>query len=128
MKWYKKDESFDRDIAARFSQAHADAAAGNLDAWQRDATGSLALLLLLDQFSRNLFRGSPQAFAQDAMARRIAQSALDRGFDQKIAPPLRQFFYLPFMHSETSAIRNAALRSVTVSRASLTSPMRASMR
>jgi uncharacterized protein (DUF924 family) len=99
-KWYKKDETFDREIATRFADLHTAAAAEQLSDWEGDATGTLALLLLLDQFSRNLFRGSPRAFAQDAMAHRIAQSALDRGFDQKIAPPLRQFFYLPFMHSE----------------------------
>lgn len=99
-KWYKKDEDFDRQIAARFADLHAKAAVGQLDAWAQDPTGALALLLVLDQFSRNLFRGSPQAFAQDAAARRIARSALDRGFDQEVDPPLRPFFYLPFMHSE----------------------------
>jgi uncharacterized protein (DUF924 family) len=99
-RWYKKDPEFDRAIAERFSAAHAKGAAGELDDWAETPRGALALLILLDQFSRNLFRGSPRAFAQDEAARRIARAALERGFDKQVDPPLRQFFCLPFMHSE----------------------------
>ena len=99
-RWYEKDPAFDRAIAERFATAHAAAAAGQLDAWAETPAGALALLLLLDQFSRNLFRGSPQAFAQDEAARRTAYAAVKRGFDREVGPVLRQFFYLPFMHSE----------------------------
>jgi uncharacterized protein (DUF924 family) len=98
--WYMKDEAFDREIGARFSAMHAQAAQGELDHWAETPEGALALLLLLDQFSRNLHRGSPDAFAQDAAARRIATGAIEAGFDNRTEPLLRQFFYLPFMHSE----------------------------
>jgi uncharacterized protein (DUF924 family) len=102
-RWYKKDPAFDQAIAERFSVLHAKAAAGELDDWAGTPQGALALLILLDQFSRNLFRGLPQAFAQDEAARRIARAAVQRGFDHQVDPTLRQFFYLPFMHSEQIA-------------------------
>jgi uncharacterized protein (DUF924 family) len=100
-RWYKKDAEFDREIAARFGDLHRRAAAGELDAWAEFAEGSLALLVLLDQMSRNMFRGSPQTFAQDAKARAIATRALEADFDGQVDGPMRQFFYLPFMHSES---------------------------
>jgi uncharacterized protein (DUF924 family) len=99
-KWYRKDEAFDGEIKRRFGALHKRAAPGELEGWAAEPEGALALLILLDQFSRNLFRGSPEAFAQDERARVVACHALDRGFDRKIDEPLRQFFYLPFMHSE----------------------------
>ena len=76
---------------------------GGTSDWAETPEGALALVLLLDQFSRNMFRGSPKAFAQDEMARAIAREAIDAGFDQEVAPDLRCFFYLPFMHSEAIA-------------------------
>ena len=102
-KWYRKDESFDRKLRDRFGALHAQAAAGMLDQWAGTPEGALALLILLDQFSRNMFRGSPAAFAHDAKARMIARKALDAGLDRDFDPPLRQFFHLPFMHSEEIA-------------------------
>ena len=99
-KWYSKDEAFDREVRARFGALHADAAKGGLDHWARTPQGALALLIVLDQFSRNLFRGLPTTFAQDEKARDIAGKALDAGLDRRVNGPLRQFFYLPFMHSE----------------------------
>ena len=98
--WFKKREAFDAEIRQRFEALHHAAARGELDGWAETAEGALALLLLLDQFPRNLFRGSPHAFATDPLARQVARAAIDRGFDRAVAPELRQFFYLPFEHSE----------------------------
>lgn len=98
--WFAKDDAFDTEIGRRFEAAHHAAARGELDAWADAAQGALALLLLLDQFPRNLWRGSPHAFATDPLARAVAQAAIDRGFDKAADPDLRQFFYLPFEHSE----------------------------
>jgi uncharacterized protein (DUF924 family) len=98
--WFKKNEAFDTEIRDRFEALHFSAARGELDDWAATAEGALALLLLLDQFPRNLFRGSPHAFATDPMARKVAREATDRGLHLKVAPELGQFFYLPFEHSE----------------------------
>jgi uncharacterized protein (DUF924 family) len=102
-KWFKKDTDFDRAIGERFKSTHAEAAAGRLKEWASTADGALALVLVLDQFSRNMFRGSPAAFAQDQLAVDVANHAVDSGFDKQVAPEMRMFFYMPFMHSETIA-------------------------
>ena len=102
-RWFAKSDAFDGEIRRRFEALHHAAARGELDGWSETAEGALALLLLLDQFPRNLYRGSPHAFAADPLARRIARAAVDRGFDAAVAPALRQFFYLPFEHSEHPA-------------------------
>lgn len=102
-KWFRKDDSFDHAIGERFGSLHAKAAGGELSAWRETPEGALALILILDQFSRNLFRGSPKTFAQDAMAVELAQAALDAGFERGADPALRMFFYMPFMHSESIA-------------------------
>lgn len=99
-KWFEKDEAFDAAIRARFLPAYEAAAAGELAAWEDTAEGSYALILLLDQFPRNLFRGSPRAFATDPAARALADRAITRGFDRVFDLPERRFFYVPFMHSE----------------------------
>ncbi len=108
-KWFKKDAAFDDDIRTRFLAAHEAAARGELDAWEGSREGALALLILLDQFSRNLHRGSAQAFATDAKARGIASRSIARGDDAATPMPLRQFFYLPFMHSEDIADQERSL-------------------
>lgn len=102
-KWFKKDNDFDRAIAERFATVHAEAAAGQKQDWAKTPEGALALILVLDQFSRNMFRGTPKAFAQDGMACKVAREAVDAGFDQNIAPELRFFMHMPFMHAETIA-------------------------
>ena len=102
-KWFKKDTAFDRAIEERFGALHAEAAAGKKDSWAKTPEGALALLLLLDQFSRNLFRGSPKTYAQDAKAREIAGGAVAAGLDKEVDQTFRQFFCLPFMHSESVA-------------------------
>lgn len=99
-KWFAKDEAFDAAIRARFETAHHAAARGELAPWAQTWEGTLALLLLLDQFPRNLYRGSAHAFATDPLARQIARAALTAGHDTAAPAELRSFFYLPFEHSE----------------------------
>jgi uncharacterized protein (DUF924 family) len=108
-KWFHKDAGFDRDIAARFLTIHEAAAAGRLSAWETTAEGAFALLLLLDQFPRNMFRGSARAFATDPLARAVADRAIAHGFDAAAPSAERNFFYLPFMHSETLADQERSL-------------------
>ncbi len=98
--WFIKDPQFDHQIQAQFFGIYAQAATGQLQDWQDHPLSGLALVIVLDQFSRNLFRRQPQAFATDPMARAAAKQALDRGFDQELLPVQRWFLYLPFEHSE----------------------------
>lgn len=102
-KWFVKDEAFDAEIRARFLDTYEAAAAGQLDDWEATPDGAYALLVLLDQFPRNLFRGSPRAFATDAQALGIAERAVARGFDRAFDNPERRFIYMPFMHAEDLA-------------------------
>jgi uncharacterized protein (DUF924 family) len=102
-RWFEKDAAFDAALRQRFATLHQAAAAGALDHWAVTPHGTLALLLLLDQLSRNLYRGSPQAFACDPHALAVATAALDRGFDRQVTPQQAHFFYLPFMHAEDLA-------------------------
>ncbi len=102
-KWFTKDPRFDEAIRLRFEPVHFAAARGEYDAWRETAEGCLALLILLDQFPRNLWRGSGHAFAADPLARAVARRAVQADFDQEVEPALRPFFYLPFEHSEDPA-------------------------
>ena len=102
-KWFNKDTAFDDAIRGRFLATHEAAAAGQLAAWEENAEGALALLITLDQFPRNMFRGSARAFATDPLAREVADRAIAKGFDQQVAAFERGFFYLPGMHSERLA-------------------------
>jgi uncharacterized protein (DUF924 family) len=99
--WFDSSPDLDAKIRARFSQPCDDARNGALDGWAETPDGALALLILLDQFPRNLHRGSGQAFASDAKAREISARAREHGFDLKVEQDRRTFFYLPLMHSET---------------------------
>jgi fatty-acyl-CoA synthase len=99
-KWFDDDAEFDAEVRAKFLADYELAAAGKLTSWEKHAEGALALIITLDQFPRNMFRGTARAFATDAMARLVADRAIARGFDRLIALPERRFFYLPFMHSE----------------------------
>lgn len=99
-KWFAKDDAFDQAIRDRFEDLHRQASRGDLAAWAETPEGALALLILLDQFPRNLYRGSAHAFATDPLAYATARRAVERRFDQEVAPELRPFFYLPFEHSE----------------------------
>jgi uncharacterized protein (DUF924 family) len=102
-KWFKKDTAFDDEIRARFLDTYEAAAGGKLSDWEADREGALALVIVLDQFPRNMFRGSARAFAADPLALAVANRAIERGFD--IATPVqeRAFFYLPLEHSEELA-------------------------
>ena len=102
-KWFKREDAFDAEIRAQFLASYEAAASGKLDAWQSTPEGTLALLLLLDQFPRNLFRGEPRAFATDAAARAVAERAIAKGTDRLFPTEERAFFYMPLMHSENLA-------------------------
>ena len=108
-KWFRKDEAFDAEIQARYLPSCEAAAAGRLSPWETTPEGALALLILLDQFPRNIFRASARAFAADALARAVADRAIAQGFDQRIPPAERLFFYLPFEHSEGLADQERAV-------------------
>jgi len=108
--WFTLDDAFDRAVRSRFLAVHEAAAAGQRADWQETREGALALVLLFDQFPRNMFRGEARAFATDAMARAVADRALARGYDQATDPAMRPFFYLPFMHSEALADQDRCVR------------------
>jgi uncharacterized protein (DUF924 family) len=110
-RWFAEDEAFDAAIRLKFEATHHAAARGDYDGWIETADGALALLILLDQFPRNLYRDSPHAYATDPLARRVAAEAVARGHDRLADPELRGFFYLPFEHSEDMADQD---RSVTL--------------
>jgi uncharacterized protein (DUF924 family) len=99
-KWFAKDAAFDTDLRSRFLDEHFAAARRERETLLADANGALALILLLDQVPRNVFRDSAHAFATDPLAREYAHHALAAGLDLRIEPGLRVFFYLPFEHSE----------------------------
>ena len=99
-KWFEKDAAFDAEIARRFLGLWRAAADGRLAAWEETPEGALALVLVLDQFPRNMFRGHARTYEADALARAAAERAIARGFDRQIPHAERQFFYLPLMHSE----------------------------
>jgi uncharacterized protein (DUF924 family) len=98
--WFGKRPEFDQAIRQQFQSVYQQAAIGEFDTWQATPLGCLALIILLDQFPRNMFRNSPQAFATDEKALKVAQHAIETGFDQQLAPIQRMFVYLPFEHSE----------------------------
>ncbi|MBI5279611.1 MAG: DUF924 family protein [Burkholderiales bacterium] len=102
-RWFRKDEAFDAAFRDRFLALHEAAAAAQLAGWEQTAEGSLALVILLDQFPRNAFRNSPRTYATDPQARSVAAAAIDAGFDREVPGELRPFFYIPFMHSELLA-------------------------
>jgi uncharacterized protein (DUF924 family) len=108
-KWYAKNRAFDEAIRLKFEPVHHRAARGEYDAWTATADGALALLILLDQFPRNLYRGSAHSWATDPKARAIARAAVEAGFHRQVEPPLRQFFVLPFEHSENLADQDFGL-------------------
>jgi uncharacterized protein (DUF924 family) len=109
-RWFRKDARFDAEVGRRLGSLHYWAAAGMLDHLAtQSAEGALALLILLDQVPRNMFRGSARAFATDAHAREIARYAISRGLDRRITRRMRTFFYLPIMHSEDEADQELCL-------------------
>jgi uncharacterized protein (DUF924 family) len=108
-KWWTKDAAFDHEIKARFESTIAAAAAGELDAWKATPRGRLALVVVLDQFSRNAYRGTARSFAQDARARDLALEALDAGEDRLLEPIERSFLYMPLMHAENADLQRKCI-------------------
>ena len=98
--WFRKDDAFDEEIRDRFLGLHEEAAAGEHDDWREDARGATALVIVLDQFPRNMFRNDPKTYATDEKARETARYAVERALDRELRPLERWFLYLPFMHSE----------------------------
>ena len=101
--WFGKGEAFDRTVRDRFGELYEKAAAGELDAWREEAQSCLALVIVLDQFPRNIFRGDARTHATDAKALETARYALDRALDRELPPFGRMFLYMPLMHSENVA-------------------------
>jgi uncharacterized protein (DUF924 family) len=108
--WFRKDAGFDALIRERFGALVEQALAGGLAGWEATAHDALALLLLLDQFTRNIFRGTPRAFAGDARALAMARAMVARGDDAALPPLRRVFVYLPFEHAEEAQAQQASLR------------------
>ena len=98
--WFIKDSEFDREVRDRFEGAYEEAAAGKLDHWKDEAWSCLALIILLDQFPRNMFRGDPKTYAADDKALEAARHAVEHAYDRELLPVERGFLYMPFMHSE----------------------------
>jgi uncharacterized protein (DUF924 family) len=113
-RWFDPDQAFDAEIRQRFAATYEDAVAGRLSVWENSPDGALALAIVLDQFPRNMFRKSARSYAADPLARAVARRAIAKGFDQQVGMPQRQFFYLPFEHSEELADQE---RSVALMRA-----------
>ncbi|WP_243371858.1 DUF924 family protein [Microvirga solisilvae] len=100
-KWFSKDDAFDQACRDRFMPTYEAAARGDLNEWELTPEGALAVIILLDQFPRNMFRGQRETYKTDPVALMVADRAIERGFDHKVEPEFRRFFYLPFMHSES---------------------------
>jgi uncharacterized protein (DUF924 family) len=107
--WFIKKNEFDREVQTRFLKNYEQAAAGELDSWKSSPLNCLALILLLDQFPRNMFRGTAQAFATDWQALSAAQYAIAQGYDRELLPVQRWFIYCPFEHSENLEDQNLCL-------------------
>jgi len=107
--WFKTSETFDETVRARFANTVDAAAAGKIDDWSGTARGALALVLLLDQFTRNLNRGKPETWANDAKALAIAEAAVARGFDTQLSQEQKRFFYMVYMHSEDRDVQTRSL-------------------
>jgi uncharacterized protein (DUF924 family) len=99
-RWWTKDDAFDAEIRAKFLGLWNEAAAGKLAHWQESDDGALALVIVLDQFPRNMFRNDPRTHATDALARDVVKRALADGVDARVSEDLRNFLYMPLMHSE----------------------------
>ena len=109
-KWFATDAALDAEIRARFEDAWRLGCAGKLEDWENEANGALALIVLFDQFPRNMFRGQSEAFASDALAREIAKRAIAQKRDLEVPSAFRSFFYLPLTHSENIADQEACVQ------------------
>jgi len=113
MSWWKKDSAFDKDIKQRFGATLTQAVNGELDHWLDTPEGTLAFIILLDQFSRNIYRNTPKAWAQDSLALTTARDAIKHGFDKKLSITERMFFYMPLMHSENLSTQDESIAQFT---------------
>ncbi|MBF5004814.1 DUF924 family protein [Diaphorobacter caeni] len=111
--WFAKDSAFDQAISTRFGQTLAQAARGELWRWRGDALGRLAEIIVLDQFSRNVWRDTPKAFAQDGMALVLTQEIIALGLDKNLSQAQRAFAYMPLMHSESLVVQDESIRQFT---------------
>jgi uncharacterized protein (DUF924 family) len=109
--WWKKDPEFDAAIRQRFGEERRRAVEGTLETWKDSPRGTLAWIILLDQFSRNLFRDDPEAFAHDALSREACKQGMEKGFDRQLGFNERVFFYMPLMHSEDRSDHRLALEA-----------------
>jgi len=109
-KWYAQEDALDTEIRKRFLPTWEGAQTGRFSMWLTYPSGSLAYIILNDQFPRNMFRGEAKAFSSDRAALAAAKSAVDRGWDMKIDEPARQFFYMPLMHSENLCDQDRCVR------------------
>ena len=107
---YAKDDEFDNLIKKRFGALHTKATTGELKGWRNSPSGCLAEIIILDQFSRNIYRDMPESFAHDYLAVNLAEDAITKGFDEKLETNQRGFLYLPFMHSESKDIHEKAVK------------------
>lgn len=107
--WFSKDEAFDAAIRGRFMDAYQRAARGETSHWRASPEGRLAEIIVLDQFPRNMFRGSPQAFATDALALELAREAVATSADRALPRHMRHFMYMPYMHSESKEVHQSAV-------------------
>lgn len=110
--WFRRDLDFDASVCTRFSALHQSAISGALDHWSENPRPALARIILLDQFSRNIFRDDPRAFAHDHLALEAAQDAIARGHDKSFDAKERAFFYMPFMHCEDLASQERCVELV----------------
>jgi uncharacterized protein (DUF924 family) len=108
-RWFQRDEGFDKEIAEKFLSLVAQARSSQLDSWAQKPQGTLALILLLDQFPRNIFRGTAESFATDTKAFDIATRAISQGLDREMSPIQQMFFYMPLEHSEQLISQVAAI-------------------
>ena len=110
-RWFAGGEAFDEEIRERFGDDMRRAMWGEYDEWADSLRGRLALVLILDQFSRNLFRGSPRSWTQDLMAQKLVLEAMDAGYDKSLRPIERTFFYLPLEHAEDLQLQQMSVRA-----------------
>jgi uncharacterized protein (DUF924 family) len=112
--WFKKDADFDQQLKLRFFKVYLAATRSELYHWRQSPMGSLAEIIVLDQFSRNFFRESAKAFEFDSLALALSQNAIEKGFDQQIPVNQRSFLYMPFMHSESLIIHDEAIKLFSI--------------
>ncbi|WP_347453311.1 DUF924 family protein [Acinetobacter thermotolerans] len=108
--WFAKSEQFDQSLTEQFSEILQQASQAELWSWRKSVEGRLAEIIVLDQFSRNIYRGTARAFAQDSLALALAQEAISQDLDKQLSPEQRSFLYMPFMHSESKLIHEFALK------------------